>query len=581
MNTTAKNVFLWIVIIVAVVVLWNFLNTVRSGNVDEVNYSEFTSMVKNDKIRSYPTSPVTLSGNEVEGKYLDSDTDTERQFRVIIPKGSEETIANTLNEKGIIVKVNDDDQNSFVYMLLTSWFPIILFVGFWIFLMRQMQSGGNKALSFGKSRAKLSTNTQKKVTFKDVAGVEEAKEELQEIIEFLKEPQKFQKLGGRIPKGVLLMGPPGTGKTLMARAIAGEASVPFFSISGSDFVEMFVGVGASRVRDLFEQGKKNAPCIIFIDELDAVGRHRGAGLGGGHDEREQTLNQLLVEMDGFESNEGVILIAATNRPDVLDPALLRPGRIDRQVVVTLPDIKGREGILKVHTRRIPFAADVDIAVLARGTPGMSGATLANLVNEAALNAARYDRKSVAMADFEEAKDKVLMGKERKSMIMSDAEKRNTAYHEAGHALSAYLLPDADPLHKVTIIPRGMALGVTTQLPEEDRYSYTREYMEASLTILLAGRVAEELVLGSCTTGASNDLERVTERARKMVCEWGMSEEIGPLSYGKKQEQIFLGREIAQHQDYSEDTAKQIDKEVKNVVLRAYAEARKLLEENRD
>ncbi|MCH7803081.1 MAG: ATP-dependent zinc metalloprotease FtsH [Acidobacteria bacterium] len=581
MNTTAKNVFLWIVIIVAVVVLWNFLNTVRSGNVDEVNYSEFTSMVKNDKIRSYPTSPVTLSGNEVEGKYLDSATDTERQFRVIIPKGSEETIANTLNEKGIIVKVNDDDQNSFVYMLLTSWFPIILFVGFWIFLMRQMQSGGNKALSFGKSRAKLSTNTQKKVTFKDVAGVEEAKEELQEIIEFLKEPQKFQKLGGRIPKGVLLMGPPGTGKTLMARAIAGEASVPFFSISGSDFVEMFVGVGASRVRDLFEQGKKNAPCIIFIDELDAVGRHRGAGLGGGHDEREQTLNQLLVEMDGFESNEGVILIAATNRPDVLDPALLRPGRIDRQVVVTLPDIKGREGILKVHTRRIPFAADVDIAVLARGTPGMSGATLANLVNEAALNAARYDRKSVAMADFEEAKDKVLMGKERKSMIMSDAEKRNTAYHEAGHALSAYLLPDADPLHKVTIIPRGMALGVTTQLPEEDRYSYTREYMEASLTILLAGRVAEELVLGSCTTGASNDLERVTERARKMVCEWGMSKEIGPLSYGKKQEQIFLGREIAQHQDYSEDTAKQIDKEVKNVVLRAYAEARKLLEENRD
>ena len=528
MNTTAKNVFLWIVIIVAVVVLWNFLNTVRSGNVDEVNYSEFTSMVKNDRIRSYPTSPVTLSGNEVEGKYLDSSTDTERKFRVIIPKGSEETIANTLNEKDIIVKVNDDDQNSFVYMLLTSWFPIILFVGFWIFLMRQMQSGGNKALSFGKSRAKLSTNHQKKVTFKDVAGVEEAKEELQEIIEFLKEPQKFQKLGGRIPKGVLLMGPPGTGKTLLARAIAGEASVPFFSISGSDFVEMFVGVGASRVRDLFEQGKKNAPCIIFIDEIDAVGRHRGAGLGGGHDEREQTLNQLLVEMDGFESNEGVILIAATNRPDVLDPALMRPGRFDREVVVTLPDIKGREGILKVHTRRIPFAKDVDISVLARGTPGMSGAQLANLVNEAALNAARFDRKSVAMADFEEAKDKVLMGKERKSMIMSDEEKRNTAYHEAGHALAAHLLPDADPLHKVTIIPRGRALGVTMQLPEEDKYSYTREYMEASLTILLAGRVAEELVLGSCTTGASNDLERVTERARKMVCEWSMSEEMGPL-----------------------------------------------------
>ena len=581
MNTTAKNVFLWIVIIVAVVVLWNFLNTVRSGNVDEVNYSEFTSMVKDDRIRSYPTSPVTLSGNEVEGKYLDSSTDTERKFRVIIPKGSEETIANTLNEKDIIVKVNDDDQNSFVYMLLTSWFPIILFVGFWIFLMRQMQSGGNKALSFGKSRAKLSTNHQKKVTFKDVAGVEEAKEELQEIIEFLKEPQKFQKLGGRIPKGVLLMGPPGTGKTLLARAIAGEASVPFFSISGSDFVEMFVGVGASRVRDLFEQGKKNAPCIIFIDEIDAVGRHRGAGLGGGHDEREQTLNQLLVEMDGFESNEGVILIAATNRPDVLDPALMRPGRFDREVVVTLPDIKGREGILKVHTRRIPFAKDVDISILARGTPGMSGAQLANLVNEAALNAARFDRKSVAMADFEEAKDKVLMGKERKSMIMSDEEKRNTAYHEAGHALAAHLLPDADPLHKVTIIPRGRALGVTMQLPEEDKYSYTREYMEASLTILLAGRVAEELVLGSCTTGASNDLERVTARARKMVCEWGMSEEIGPLTYGKKEEQIFLGREIAQHQDYSENTAMQIDKEVKKVVLAAYAEATKLLEENRD
>lgn len=581
MNTTAKNVFLWIVIIVAVVVLWNFLNTVRSGNVDEVNYSDFTSMVKNDNIRSNPTSPVTLSGNEVEGKYIDSVTGTERKFRVIIPKGSEETIANTLNEKGIIVKVNDDDQNSFVYMLLTSWFPIILFVGFWIFLMRQMQSGGNKALSFGKSRAKLSTNHQKKVTFKDVAGVEEAKEELQEIIEFLKEPQKFQKLGGRMPKGVLLMGPPGTGKTLLARAIAGEASVPFFSISGSDFVEMFVGVGASRVRDLFEQGKKNAPCIIFIDEIDAVGRHRGAGVGGGHDEREQTLNQLLVEMDGFESNEGVILIAATNRPDVLDPALLRPGRIDREVVVTLPDIKGREGIIKVHTRRIPFAKDVDISIIARGTPGMSGAQLANLVNEAALNAARFDRKSVAMADFEEAKDKVLMGKERKSMIMSDEEKRNTAYHEAGHALAAHLLPDADPLHKVTIIPRGRALGVTTQLPAEDKYSYTREYMEASLTILLAGRVAEELVLGSCTTGASNDLERVTERARKMVCEWGMSEEIGPLSYGKKEEQIFLGREIAQHQDYSENTAMQIDKEVKKVVLAAYAEAKELLEENRD
>ena len=580
MNTTGKNVFLWIVIIVAVVVLWNFLNTVRSGDVREVNYSEFTSMVKDNKIRSSPNAPVVLTGNEVEGKFVDAN-ETEQHFRVIIPKGSEETIANTLNEKDIIVRVNDDDQGSLVYMLLTSWFPIILFVGFWIFLMRQMQSGGNKALSFGKSRAKLSTNQQKKVSFKDVAGVEEAKEELQEIVEFLKEPQKYQKLGGRIPKGILVIGPPGTGKTLLARAIAGEASVPSFSISGSDFVEMFVGVGASRVRDLFAQGKKNAPCIIFIDEIDAVGRHRGAGLGGGHDEREQTLNQLLVEMDGFESNEGVILIAATNRPDVLDPALLRPGRFDREVVVSLPDIKGREGIIKVHTRRVPLGKDVNISILARGTPGMSGAQLANLVNEAALAAARYGRKAVTMADFEEAKDKELMGKERKSMIMSDQEKRNTAYHEAGHALVAHMLPDADPLHKVTIIPRGRALGITMQLPEEDRYNYTKEYMEASVAILLGGRAAEEVILGSFTTGASNDLERVTERARKMVCEWGMSEELGPLTYGKKEEQIFIGREIAQHQDYSEGTAVQIDQAVKNLVLKCYAMAKAIVEEQRE
>jgi len=581
LNTTAKNVFLWVVIIVAVVVLWNFLNTVRSGNIDEVNYSEFTAMVQDDRIRSYPNSPVTLSGNEVEGKYVDPATETERSFRVIIPKGSEETIANTLNEKDVIVKVNDDEQSSLLYMLLTSWFPIILFVGFWIFLMRQMQTGGNKALSFGKSRARLSTNQQKKVTFKDVAGVEEAKEELQEIVEFLKEPQKFQKLGGRIPKGVLLMGPPGTGKTLLARAIAGEASVPFFSISGSDFVEMFVGVGASRVRDLFDQGKKNAPCIIFIDEIDAVGRHRGAGLGGGHDEREQTLNQLLVEMDGFESNEGVILIAATNRPDVLDPALLRPGRFDREVVVTLPDIKGREGILKVHSRKIPLDKDVDISIIARGTPGFSGAQLANLVNEAALNAARFGRKSVVMVDFEDAKDKVLMGKERKSMIMSDEEKRNTAYHEAGHALVACMIPEADPIHKVTIIPRGRALGVTMQLPEEDKYNYTKQYMEASIAILLGGRIAEEMFLEICTTGASNDLERVTERARKMVCEWGMSEEMGPLTFGKKEEQIFLGREIAQHQDYSEETAVKIDQEVKKLVVEGYERSEKILGENRE
>ena len=577
MNTTAKNIFLWIIIIVAVVVLWNFLSEFKNGDMKEVDYNEFTAWVNKGWVKQ-----VTLTGNRVEGEYIEPDSEGPGQkFRGNIPKGSQETIANLLTEQGARVTVADDDQGSFFYVLLTSWFPIILFVGFWIFLMRQMQSGGNKALSFGKSRAKLSTNQQKKVTFKDVAGIEEAKDELQEIVEFLKEPQKFQKLGGRIPKGVLLMGPPGTGKTLLARAIAGEASAPFFTISGSDFVEMFVGVGASRVRDLFEQGKKNAPCIIFIDEIDAVGRHRGAGLGGGHDEREQTLNQLLVEMDGFESNEGVILIAATNRPDVLDPALLRPGRFDRQVVVTLPDIRGREGILKVHTRRIPLAEDVDITILARGTPGFSGAQLANLVNEAALNAAGFNRKAVGMSDFEEAKDKVLMGKERKSVIMSEKEKRNTAYHEAGHALVAYFLPEADPLHKVTIIPRGRALGVTMQLPEDDKYNYTREYMEASVAILLGGRAAEEIFLGSCTTGASNDLERTTDLARRMVCEWGMSDAMGPLTFGKKEEQIFLGREIAQHQDYSEATAIKIDQEVKKIVLRAYASSKEILEANKE
>ncbi|MGH9342048.1 MAG: ATP-dependent zinc metalloprotease FtsH [Acidobacteriota bacterium] len=577
MNTTAKNIFLWIVIIVAVFVLWNFFSTVQDGNQKKLTYLDFTRALKNQQILE-----VEMTGNKVEGKFTPSRASGEQQsFQVFIPKGAEETVADALIAQGIQIEVLDDEQSGWIYMILTSGFPILLIIAFWIFLMRQMQSGGNKALSFGKSRAKLSTTQQKKVTFKDVAGVEEAKEELQEIVEFLKEPQKFQKLGGRIPKGVLLMGPPGTGKTLLARAIAGEANVPFFSISGSDFVEMFVGVGASRVRDLFEQGKKNAPCIIFIDEIDAVGRHRGAGLGGGHDEREQTLNQLLVEMDGFESNEGVILIAATNRPDVLDPALLRPGRFDRQVVVTLPDIKGREGILKVHTRRIPLSENVDIAVLARATPGFSGAQLANLVNEAALNAARHNRKAVTMPDFEDAKDKVLMGKERKSMVMNEKEKRNTAYHEAGHALAAYLLPHADPLHKVTIIPRGRALGVTMQLPEEDKYNYTKEYMEDSIVILLAGRAAEQIFLGSCTTGASNDLERVTERARKMVCEWGMSKEMGPLTFGKKEEQIFLGREIAQHQDYSEDTAIKIDGEVKRIVQDSYKRGEELLQANRD
>jgi len=578
LNTTAKNVFLWIVIVVAVVVLWNFLNSFKAGDVEEIKYSEFNRLLENGEIRSSSNKPIVMTGNLVEGTFQESGN--EHKFRVLIPKGAEETVADILVSKGQIVEIAEDDEGGLIYMILTSWFPIILFVAFWIFLMRQMQSGGNKALSFGKSRARLSTNQQKKVTFKDVAGIEEAKEELQEIVEFLKEPQKFQKLGGRIPKGVLLMGPPGTGKTLLARAIAGEANVPFFSISGSDFVEMFVGVGASRVRDLFEQGKKNAPCIIFIDEIDAVGRHRGAGLGGGHDEREQTLNQLLVEMDGFESNEGVILIAATNRPDVLDPALLRPGRFDRQVIVSLPDIKGREGILRVHTLKIPLSEDVNISVLARGTPGFSGAQLANLVNEAALIAARHDRKAVAMTDFEEAKDKVLMGKERKSMVMNEEEKRSTAYHEAGHALVAYYLPNSDPLHKVTIIPRGRALGVTMQLPEEDKYNYKREYMESSIAILLAGRLAEELFLGTTTTGASNDLERVTDLARKMVCEWGMSEEMGPLTFGKREEQIFLGREIAQHQDYSESTAIKIDKEVKRIVLEGHTKAKELLEKNR-
>ena len=465
--------------------------------------------------------------------------------------------------------------------MLYYWAPILLMIGFWIFIMRQMQSGGNKALSFGKSRAKLSSSSQKKVTFKDVSGVDEAKEELQEIIEFLKEPQKFQKLGGRIPKGVLLMGSPGTGKTLLARAVAGEANVPFFSISGSDFVEMFVGVGASRVRDLFEQGKKNAPCIVFIDEIDAVGRHRGAGLGGGHDEREQTLNQLLVEMDGFESNEGVILVAATNRPDVLDPALLRPGRFDRRIVVNRPDVKGREGILAVHTKKIPLSDDVNIHVLARGTSGFSGADLANLVNEAALNAARYNQKVVRMVDFEFAKDKVMMGSERRSMIINDEEKKVTAVHEAGHALLAVLLPHADPVHKVTIIPRGMALGVTMQLPIEDKHNYTREYLNDWIAILLGGRIAEELTFKSMTTGAGNDLERSTEMARKMVCEWGMSDAMGPLTFGKKEEQIFLGREIAQHQDYSEDTAINIDKEIKRIVTDNYVKAKAVIEAHQD
>ena len=482
---------------------------------------------------------------------------------------------------GSQIKITEEPSSSGLgWLILINALPFLLLIGFLAFTLRQMQAGGNKALSFGKSKAKLLNNQQKRVTFKDVAGVEEAKEELQEIIEFLRDPQKFQKLGGKIPKGVLMVGPPGTGKTLLAKAVAGEANVPFFSISGSDFVEMFVGVGASRVRDLFEQGKKNAPCIIFIDEIDAVGRHRGAGLGGGHDEREQTLNQLLVEMDGFESNDGVILMASTNRPDVLDPALLRPGRFDRRVVVGRPDVRGREGILKVHTRKIPLDEAVDVSVIARGTPGFTGADLANIVNEAALNAARYNKKVVMMSDFEIAKDKVLMGAERKSMVLSDAEKKLTAYHEAGHTLVGLKVPSADPVHKVSIIPRGMALGVTQQLPEADRHSYTREYLLSQIAILMGGRIAEEIYFGEghVTTGASNDIERATELARAMVCEYGMSE-LGPLTFGKKDEQIFLGREINQHRDYSEDTAIKIDSEVKRIIQSQYEMARSVITEN--
>jgi cell division protease FtsH len=520
---------------------------------------------------------IYLSPNsaELQGEYREGG-----KFRgVTIANTAIPDVTKVLQDHNVVYNYKEV-KNADWLTFLVNFGPLLLLVLFWVFMMKQMQAGGNKALSFGKSRARLLTAQQKKATFKDVAGIDEPKEELYEIIDFLKDPQKFQKLGGRIPKGVLLVGPPGTGKTLLARAIAGEANVPFFSISGSDFVEMFVGVGASRVRDLFEQGKKNAPCIIFIDEIDAVGRHRGAGLGGGHDEREQTLNALLVEMDGFESNEGVILIAATNRPDVLDPALLRPGRFDRRVVVPRPDVKGREEILRVHTRKVPLSEDVDLSVIARGTPGFSGADLANLVNESALWAARQNRKFVAMVDFEMSKDKVLMGVERRSMILSDEEKRNTAYHEAGHALVAAMTPGADPLHKVTIIPRGMALGVTMQLPIDDKHTYTKEFLEAQLAVLMGGRAAEEIFLHHITTGAGNDIERATEIARQMVCEWGMSV-LGPLTFGKKEEAIFLGREIAQHRDYSEDTAIKIDGEVRSIVTNGYSRARNILETQPD
>ncbi len=568
MNSTLKSLLFWMVLVVVGVLIWNFSATFQTRD-KSITFSEFVKLLDEGQIQK-----VTLTGNEILGTQKSGD-----KFRTYAPP-QYEGLGNKLVERSVEVTAKEPSASPWAAFLY-GWAPILLMIAFWIVIMRQMQSGGQKALSFGKSRAKLSSSTQKKVTFKDVAGVDEAKEELQEIIEFLKEPQKFQKLGGRIPKGVLLMGSPGTGKTLLARAVAGEANVPFFSISGSDFVEMFVGVGASRVRDLFEQGKKNAPCIIFIDEIDAVGRHRGAGLGGGHDEREQTLNQLLVEMDGFESNEGVILVAATNRPDVLDPALLRPGRFDRRIVVNRPDVKGREGILSVHTKKIPLSDDVDVHVLARGTSGFSGADLANLVNEAALNAARYNKKVVAMADFEFAKDKVLMGSERRSMIISDEEKQVTAIHEAGHALLTVVLPHADPIHKVTIIPRGMALGLTQQLPLDDRHNYSRDYLEDQIAILLGGRIAEEITNGKLTTGAGNDIERATELARKMVCEWGMSDAMGPLTFGKKEEQIFLGREIAQHQDYSEETALRIDQEIKRFVTDNYNRARRVLEEKKD
>ena len=572
MSSTARQIIFWLFIVVGALLLYKFLANPPGKGAQELAFTQVISKLKEKQV-----SEMTIKQAQVDLV----DTSNNKFFTPVDATDYEakKTLRDTGTENGVVVK-QEASSNGLWWTAIITWAPFLLLIGFWIFMLRQMQSGGNKALSFGKSRAKLLNNQQKRVTFKDVAGVEEPKEELQEIIEFLKEPQKFQKLGGRIPKGVLMMGPPGTGKTLLARAIAGEANVPFFSISGSDFVEMFVGVGASRVRDLFEQGKKNAPCIIFIDEIDAVGRHRGAGLGGGHDEREQTLNQLLVEMDGFESNDGVILIASTNRPDVLDPALLRPGRFDRRVVVSRPDVRGREGILKVHTRKIPLGDDVDISVLARGTPGFTGADLANLVNEAALNAARYNKKVVAMPDFELAKDKVLMGAERKSMVISNEEKRVTAYHEAGHTLVGLKVPNADPVHKVTIIPRGMALGVTQQLPEGDRHNYSQDYLLGQIAILMGGRIAEEVFLANITTGASNDIERATELARAMVCEYGMSE-LGPLTFGKKEEQIFLGREIAQHRDFSEDTAIKIDQEVKKIISAQYDRAKRIIEENRE
>jgi cell division protease FtsH len=549
------------------VMLYNLFNQ-RQMAETSISYSEFIAMVENEKV-----SEVIIQGQDL---FV---TDVNKaHFKVYAPPDSD--LIKIMRGKGVSIKAKPPSESPWYMSLLVSWLPMIILIGVWIFFMRQMQSGGGKAMSFGKSRARLMSDTSEKVTFQDVAGIEEAKEELSEIVEFLKEPKKYTRLGGRIPKGVLLMGPPGTGKTLLARAIAGEAGVPFFSISGSDFVEMFVGVGASRVRDLFVQGKKNAPCIIFIDEIDAVGRHRGAGLGGGHDEREQTLNQLLVEMDGFESNEGVILISATNRPDVLDPALLRPGRFDRQVVVSLPDIKGREKILQVHMKKSPIAPDVTPLILAKGTPGFSGADLENLVNEAALYAAKRNKDKVEMIDFEDAKDKVYMGLERKSKVIKDEDKKTTAYHEGGHALVARFLPDTDPINKITIIPRGRAAGATWFLPEERDFKY-KDQLESQLAIAFGGRAAEEIVFNRISTGASNDIKQATDLAQQMVRSWGMSDLLGPLSYAKNEEQIFLGREISQHRDYSEDTARKIDEEINNLIKKSHGRAKQILNENLD
>jgi len=567
MNSRVKNLIFWVVVGLFMILLFNLFTFQGQSPDEEVKFSEFVSRVEQGDVRD-----VTIRGNYINGVFKDG-----RPFKTYMVEYPD--LVKVLREHHVTINAKPPEDNPWYVTLLVTWGPFILFLALWFFLMRQMQIGGNKALSFGRSRARLLTEDRKKVTFSDVAGIDEAKEEVVEIIEFLKDPHKFQKLGGRIPKGVLIVGPPGTGKTLLAKAIAGEAGVPFFSISGSDFVEMFVGVGASRVRDLFEQGKKHAPCIIFIDEIDAVGRLRGAGLGGGHDEREQTLNQLLVEMDGFDTTEGVILIAATNRPDVLDPALLRPGRFDRQITVNRPDVRGRSEILKVHTKKVPLAKDVDLEVISRGTPGFSGADLENLVNEAALLAARLNKTAVELKDFEFAKDKVLMGVERKSMVLTEQEKRTTAYHEAGHALMAKLLPGTDPVHKVTIIPRGRALGLTMQLPVDDRHSYSKEFLYNNLAILMGGRVAEELVFKQITTGAGNDIERATDLARKMVCEWGMSDELGPLTFGKKDEEIFLGREIATRRDYSEEIALKIDSEVKRLVTENYERAKRMLRDN--